>query len=285
MTLSKLAFVIPLFTLLTSCSTLRVMSYNISQGNSPDGANSWPYRRAATQKMLSYRHPDICGLQEAYDYQIEYVTTQCPKYKSIGVGREDGKKSGEHMSILYNQKRLNVVDWGTFWLSETPDTPSVGWDARCKRTATWAIFEYNNSKERIFVLNTHLDHVGKQARQKGLQLILQFIEQKNSEQLPVFVCGDFNISALDTILSDINQHMKSARFTAQRRDKLGSFNGFGLYRIPTRQMEIGTPTLLPIDHIYYRGTRRCRTFRVDTRTYQFIPYISDHYPIFSDFIL
>lgn len=118
--------------------TLSVISYNIRTGEADDGTNSWRYRYPASAMMIMDQKPDIFGLQEAYDYQVRYLEEYCPGYKSVGVGREDGKKEGEHMSVFYNKKTVSLLKWGTYWLSKTPDKPSIGWDAACKRTATWA---------------------------------------------------------------------------------------------------------------------------------------------------
>ena len=89
--------------------TLTVMSYNIRNGEANDGTNSWRYRCPATIYMLRDQNPDIFGVQEAYSYQVEFITENLRNYKSVGVGREDGKKDGEHMSIFYNKKTVSLV--------------------------------------------------------------------------------------------------------------------------------------------------------------------------------
>ena len=151
---------------------LTVISYNIRMGEANDGTNSWTYRYPASAMMIVDQKPDIFGLQEAYDYQVTYLSEYCPGYKSVGVGRENGKHEGEHMSIFYNTKTVKLLKWGTFWLSETPDTPSMGWDAACKRTATWALLQDKASNKKFYFVNTHLDHVGVEARKNGLPWII-----------------------------------------------------------------------------------------------------------------
>lgn len=115
----------------TGTTQLSVISYNIRMGVADDGENSWEHRRLATIEMLKDTHPDIFGVQEAFDFQIKYITDNLPEYKSIGVGRDDGKDAGEHMDIFYDSEAVNLLEWGTFWLSETPGEPSMGWDAAC----------------------------------------------------------------------------------------------------------------------------------------------------------
>ena len=162
---------------------VKVISYNIRNGEAKDGTNSWEYRYPASAMMIDDQKPDIFGLQEAYDYQVKYLEEYCAGYKSVGVGRDDGKSKGEFMSIFYNKKTTKLLKWGTFWLSETPDVPSMGWDAACFRTATWALLKDKASGKKYFYVNTHLDHVGWQARKNGMKLIVRRHEE-DDEQRP-----------------------------------------------------------------------------------------------------
>ena len=115
------------------------MSYNIRYGTAEDGTNSWHYRYPASAMMLDELRPDVVGLQEALYDQVQYLTSALDKvYKGVGVGRDDGKKDGEIMAVLYNFKTTKLLKWGTFWLSETPDViGSKGWDGKHPRRATW----------------------------------------------------------------------------------------------------------------------------------------------------
>ena len=243
------------------------MSYNIRLGVADDGDNSWDIRKIATPAMLQANAPDIFGVQEAYDFQVAYIAEQCPQYVPLGVGREDGVAKGEHMSIFYNKEKIDVVEWGTYWLSETPDVPSKGWDAACYRTATWALLKLKDSGKQFYYVNTHLDHKGVEARAKGLALIADKIAAMNPKGYPMVLTGDFNVFPDDPGLEGINAQMKDARVTAENSDDRGSFNNWG-------QSEGKV-----IDYIYYAGFAKCTDFKVVTDTYENIPYISDHYPV------
>lgn len=243
---------------------LDVISYNIRQGVANDGTNSWEYRKPATAAMLKDRHPDIFGVQEAYDFQIDYITGNLPEYESIGVGRDDGRQSGEHMSIFYNTASVKMLEWGTFWLSETPEVPSMGWDAACRRTATWALLEKEGKK--FYYVNTHLDHVGKEAQKNGLALIVDRIAEINPEGYPMVLTGDFNVTPDDPVLDDLETKMLSARDNAAETDHLGTFNGWG-----------DSDSI--IDYIWYSGFASCDRFETVRTQYGNIPYISDHYPV------
>ena len=246
--------------------TLSVMSFNIRMGEGKDGTNSWQYRCPATIYMLRDKQPDIFGLQEAYDYQVLFIKENLREYNNVGVGREDGKHKGEHMSIFYNKKKVSLLKWGTFWLSDTPGKPSKGWDAACIRTATWALMKDKRSGRKFYYVNTHLDHVGKEAQKNGLALIVEKIKEMNPDNLPMVLTGDFNVVSSDPVLSDLNRIMKNARVSAERTDNLNSFNGWG------KSSSI-------IDYIYYSGFASCPKFETVQKKYGDFPFISDHYPV------
>ena len=77
------------------------------------------------------------------------------KYKFIGVGRDDGEKKGEFCAIYFDTTLYEILDYSTFWLSETPDLVSVGWDASLERICTYGLFASTHSGEKFWVFNTH----------------------------------------------------------------------------------------------------------------------------------
>ena len=143
-------------------NSLRVMTYNIRYANENPG-EEWSVRKNDVAEMIKFHEPDIFGLQEALFEQVDFLLQNFENFQLVGVGREDGLKGGE-FSPLFISKQFNILDYGTFWISETPDIPSLGWDASYKRIATWAIIEGEDSEDSLFVINTHLDHQGVEAR-------------------------------------------------------------------------------------------------------------------------
>ena len=252
----------------SSQDEVKVISYNIRVINSKDGANEWKYRAAASPAMIKDYAPDIFGLQEAMPGHLEYLNKALPKYASVGVGREDGVSKGEHMSIYYNTKTIRLEKWGTYWLSETPDVPSKGWDAACKRTATWALLTVKSTGKQFYYVNTHLDHRGAVAQQKGLDLIVSRIAEMNPEGLPMILTGDFNVETDSPVLAELNTRMLDARKTAEKTDFRATFNGWG-------------SSAIVIDFIYYSGFSSCPEYETIVRQYEGVPYISDHYPIMA----
>ena len=241
---------------------LKVMSYNIRLGSAQDGTNSWALRYSATEEMLKDQKPDVFGVQEALEYQIRYIEDMCG-YESVGVGREDGKAEGEHMSIFWNKKTLKMLKWGTFWLSETPQKPSMGWDAACFRTATWALMKDKRTGEKFYFVNTHLDHEGAEAQKNGLNLIMDKIAEINAEGLPMVLTGDFNMEPSDPNLAELDARMQSARKIAAQTDSHATYNGWG-------------KSSTMIDYIYVSGFSSCPEYQTVTKRYKDRKFISDH---------
>ena len=247
---------------------LKVMSFNIRLGVADDGDNSWDIRKPAVAEMLNTVNPVMFGVQEAYDFQLSYIEENCPRYKAVGVGRDDGSNEGEHMSVIYNTEKIEMLDWGTYWLSETPDVPSFGWDAACRRTATWTKLRVIATGKEFFFVNTHLDHVGVVARKEGLAMIVKRIGDMNPDGVPMILTGDFNITPDNEGLVDLAKIMKNSRYEAVASDTKPSYNGWG---------EAGEE----IDYIWYDGFEECPMFRVVDEQYAGKPFISDHYPVMA----
>ena len=244
---------------------LKVMSYNIRLGSANDGTNSWSLRYTATGEMLEDQAPDVFGVQEALDYQVRYINEMCG-YEYVGVGRENGKKDGEHMAIFWNKKSVSMLKWGTFWLSETPQKPSKGWDAACFRTATWALMKDKKTGKKFYFVNTHLDHEGKEAQKNGLKLIVDRIGEINPEGYPMVLTGDFNMKPDDPNLAELDSKMQSTRKIAAVTDNHDTYNGWG------RGSGI-------IDYIYVSGFSSCPEYQTVVKRYQDRKFVSDHYPV------
>lgn len=265
-----LAALLPLFVACKQEKTtqIKVMSFNVRYGTADDGEHSWPYRKEAAAAMIKDQNPLVFGVQEALDFQLEYFQQNCPPYKYVGVGREDGVSDGEHMAVFYNSDLVELENWGTYWLSETPDVPSLGWDAACRRTATWTLIKEKATGKHFYFVNTHLDHVGKEARRNGLILLVERIGAMNPEGYPMVLCGDFNVYPTDPCLKDLRNLMLDARETATVTDKGTTWQDWG---------EVdGTPG---IDYIFYKGFSSCESFQRVTQPYLDVAYVSDHYPV------
>jgi endonuclease/exonuclease/phosphatase family metal-dependent hydrolase len=251
---------------------IAIMSFNLRYSNGQDSLNHWNYRKEAVVKMINSTAPDVIGFQEALYDQVQYLDKNCSQYLRVGVGRDDGVKEGEFAAIYFLKKRFTVVDSGNFWLSETPDVPSLGWDAACKRIVTWVHLEDTLLNNEFYIFNTHFDHIGTIARKESALLLLKKIgELAYCFENNIFITGDFNTGSEDPIFLPLKKHFKSARDVAPVTDKSATFNGFGKPEEPA----------MVIDHIWFTKPVPVE-FKIMNGNFG-VPYISDHYPVLGIF--
>ena len=250
-------------------AALKVISYNVRYTGEPttDGENHWSYRRHASINMVREERPALIGTQEVLAEQLEFLSENLPEYEAVGVGRDDGVSAGEHMAIFYRKEAVEMLDWGTFWLSPTPDSPTMGWDAACYRTCTWARLRDRASGKEFAVMNTHLDHIGQVAREQSIRLLMQRMSELMGEEMPVVMTGDFNSTTDQPIYAPLKAAMQDAREVAPASDPRSTFNGWGR----------GSGV---IDHIFCRGVEVDRFEVLCDKNYG-APYISDHYPVMT----
>jgi endonuclease/exonuclease/phosphatase family metal-dependent hydrolase len=214
----------------------RVMTYNIRYaGNEEtDGVNVWSKRKKLVASMISFHHADIIGLQEALLLQLNDLTELLPGYSWVGVGRDDGENKGEFSAILFRSNRFGVIKHSTFWLSDTPDKPSMGWDAAFPRVVTWVEVKDKEAGKIFFIFNTHYDHIGVTARNNSSKLLKKRIAEIVDDQ-SIIVMGDFNTqdsTEAYEILTEQSDN-KITLYDAQSKSQTehhGSnvtFNGFG----------------------------------------------------------
>jgi endonuclease/exonuclease/phosphatase family metal-dependent hydrolase len=168
------------------------MTFNIRYDNPGDGRNTWPLRRDWVAEIIREQGTDLAGLQEVLPRQIADLQERLPDYAWYGVGRDDGKSGGEHTPIFYRRSRLERLQEGAFWLSETPDQPgSTSWDTAITRVAVWLKLKDRETGETFFAFNTHFDHRGTTARRESAKLLLRKIPEIAGDA-PVVLTGDFN---------------------------------------------------------------------------------------------
>lgn len=251
---------------------LQLMTYNIRLELKADGDNQWDNRKAVMAGQVKFYSPDILGIQEAMPAQVNYLDSSLTGYKHIGIARE-GEGKGEASSIFYNTHRLEVLQQNTFWLSQTPDTVSKGWDASYLRVCTYGLFKDKSTRKKFWVFNTHLDNNGVTAREKSVELILQKIKQVNAKNLPVFFMGDFNAAPDTRVISNLKREMNDAKDISAEKPfgPSGTFNGF----------EFNRPVTLLIDYIFVSKTPAVTVnkYAVLSDSYN-LKYPSDHLPVF-----
>jgi len=168
---------------------LVAMSFNVRYGSADDGPDAWPLRRDDLLTRIREQAPTMLGVQEALDFQVEWLERELPGHARIGQGREGGAR-GEHCALFLERARLEVLASGDFWLSERPDeVGSVGWDAALPRICTWARVRERATGREFTAWNAHFDHRGEVARERSGQLLASRILAFRGEHV---VLGDFN---------------------------------------------------------------------------------------------
>ncbi len=171
---------------------INTMSFNIRYDNPKDGKQNWHHRKKNVVRMINFYDLDIIGMQEVLVHQLNYLKDNLKEYKAIGVGREDGKEKGEFAPVFYRKDRFEELKSGTFWLSETPEKVSKGWDAALERIASWVVLKDKATGKEFIFINTHFDHRGKQARVESAKLLKQKAKEL-SGNLQLILTGDFNL--------------------------------------------------------------------------------------------
>lgn len=260
---------------LVSGQRISVMTYNIRYDNPEDSANSWSNRKALLSSQINFYHPDIVGVQEALDHQLSFLDSILNDYSYIGVGRKDGKTKGEYNAIFYDDNKFELLEQGTLWLSDTPDSISVGWDAALPRICTYALLHHRSLDQDIWVFNTHFDHIGEEARANSAQLIMRKIDALNDNRnFPVILMGDFNTSFNKVeygsiITSRLNDSKESC--LQPPYGPTGTFNGFNFESRVTNR----------IDYIFVGKQISVLKYAV-LSTSQEGRFPSDHFPVYIE---
>lgn len=250
---------------------LNVMSFNMRYDNPEDGENNWQYRRERVARVIAANDVDLFGAQELLVGQLNDLKGLLPGYAEVGVGREDGAEAGEFNPVFYRTDRFELLDWGTFWLSETPEEAgSKGWDGACERLATWTVLRDRDGRE-LFFINTHLDHMGEVARREGVSLLLGRIDSLSGGR-PVVLTGDFNATPDSEVIAHVlaDGRMRHTRDVADVREGASwSFADYGSIPEADRQL---------IDYVFVNDG-------LDVPMYRVLPdtldggYLSDHAPV------
>ena len=252
---------------------IRIMSYNIRYASSD--YEHWLIRKQVLAEQILTCQPDSIGIQEGDSHWMsakEGLPSMLSGYSYVGVARDDGKTSGEYAAIFYLKDRYDVLDGGTFWLSETPSTPSIGWDADMHRICTWATLKNKMTGEIYTHFNTHFDYKGKTAKRESVKLLLSKIEKVDT---PVVVTGDFNFFENSSNYKSIIESgtLKDSKHQAKDSMSYGTVNCF---------LHINLKMLNPIDFCFVNKDIIVDSYRVDNSVLINKKPVSDHYPLIID---
>jgi endonuclease/exonuclease/phosphatase family metal-dependent hydrolase len=187
----------------------------------------------------------------------------------IGVGRKDGKTKGEYSPIFYQKEKYKLLKSNTFWLSETPDTVSKGWDASLERICTYGLFQNRMTQEKIWVFNTHFDHRGVVAREKSIDLITEKVKALNQENLPLIITGDFNLTPDQAPIQKMQSDFEDVQKNLATSDPYyGTSNSFNTEKTSKKR----------IDYIFIKGLKALNAQHLYKKT-PMGGWASDHHPV------
>ena len=244
-------------------------TYNLRLNLASDGPNAWPHRRDAVRALIRHHEIDLLGTQEGLIDQIEDLAAM-PGLARVGVGRDDGKRGGEHAAIFFRTERFALLATGDFWLSPTPEVPGKGWDARCcNRLASWARLRDLANGRVFFAFSVHFDHEGVVARRESARLMLRKMREIAGEA-PALLLGDLNATPESEPVQILLTGLRDARTLSQTPPygPVGTFNGF----------KLDAPLLERIDYVLLSPQWRvlryaALTDKVDAR------FPADHLPV------
>lgn len=276
--IKKIALVVFVFGMLSFSygQEIKLMTYNIRYDNPNDGESAWPHRKEKLLNQIRFYEPDVLGTQEGKSHQIAFLDKRLSNYKYVGIGRGErkGKKPGEFTAIFYNTQKFKELKNGTFWLSETPNKMSKGWDASLNRICTYALLKDKKKGKKFWVFNTHFDHRGKTAKEKSAELIWSKIISMNEKKLPVFLMGDLNSQPADKPIQYLTKYMIDSRAVSQ----LPPFGPFA-----TRcDFDACEPVERRIDYIFVSKNQiNVKKYAVLANVDD-VKYPSDHLPVYIE---
>lgn len=185
---------------------------------------SWFYRAELIRNNLSEVSPDIVGFQEVTWLHYDYLKDILPGYDSVINYRDDTLMS-ESCPIFYRSDRFELIDKGSFWLSETPEVMSKDWGAACYRICSYVILKEKTEGKEIVVFNTHLDHVSDEARVNGIAVVLDKIKEFGGK--PAILMGDLNAEPDSETYNSAVQNFDDAQIIAPDTMDSATYQAWG----------------------------------------------------------
>lgn len=241
---------------------MNVATYNLRNANKNDSVNGngWGQRYPVVADLIRFHDFDIFGTQEGKYDQLQQLKAALPGYDYTGIGRDDGKRAGEHSAIFYKTDKFDLLKHGDFWLSTVTDRPNKGWDAALPRICSWGEFREKKTGFTFLFFNLHMDHIGVKAREESSKLVLREIDEINKD-LPVILTGDFNVDqnhACYAVLNNsgiLKDSYEKAEFIYATN---GTFNNF----------KTNLKTDSRIDHLFLSPVFKVKRYGILTDTYR-----------------
>ncbi len=245
---------------------MKLVTFNIRCDYGQDGPNSFCFRKPLILEKIKAENPDIICFQEVLPHVAVWLKDNLSDYCVIGCGRDE-KLGNEQTSIVYKKSIYNLLEMEVFWLSETPKVPGSRYknQSDCPRICTMALFQNVKTNEVFRIYNTHLDHIGSEARRLGLSQILNRMEREETFiPAPAILTGDFNALPDSAEMELLKDYPRLFDLTAGIQ---GTFHDFGRRKEPEK-----------IDYIIAQEQITCLNTEV-WNDFKDGVYLSDHYPV------
>lgn len=253
-----------------SAQTLRIATYNMRYDNPGDSLDRWQQRLPIIASLVRFYDFDVMGGQELLNNQVIDLTQQLPEYDHVGVGRDDGKEKGEFSAVFFKKDKFRLLKSGTFWLSETSDEPSKGWDAALPRICSWACLEDKITGFKFYAFNTHFDHRGVVARKESGRLLAEQI-QRIAGDTPAVLTGDFNFDEHHEGYASIIASGKLKNTYDLAPVKMANGGTFNSFNVNSKAEQ-------RIDHIFVTSAFDVKRYGILTNSYRG-RFPSDHFPV------
>ena len=246
--------------------SLKIISQNVMCWQK-EQIGTYEQRRPLLKKVFRDHGADIIGMQEVTEYWEKAFDEDLHDFGKLLVYR--GQNNKEAVPIYWRKDNLKPLDSGYFWLSETPEKESIGWNASCLRITCWVLFEQIDTGKKFAFVNTHLDHISKEARINGIQLICDFINNRFGKEMPLILVGDFNTLPDSETSEKAKSLLNDARSIARETTDELTFHAYNPHAACT------------IDYIYLSDNISCNKFEVIKELNDGNPQ-SDHYGIMAE---
>lgn len=280
--------------------SFRLMSFNIRESTAEVSGNEWSRRQAAVYRMFQDIKPDLVAFQELRREQYQYLKEKFGADYTFFTYAKDGKlasgrvaditddtsfaNGGQRQAYMIRTSMFEMLEWGRYWFSETPDKSSYSWDAGTPKLTLWLKIKAKATGKEFWIFNTHFFPSGDVGKLHCTLMSVERMKQavgdttkegKGTNDKTIFFCADCNMEYADgqNRLAAMKDWMWHGNMDAPQRDDSKTYNGF----------RDNPATWTTIDHIFYRNAVNKGYKVVDDESKYGVRFISDHFPIYVDF--
>lgn len=247
----------------------KIVTFNLRYLYDGDGVNSYIHRSGMIRNKINLEKADVIGFQEATPQIIDDLIENIPEYHVIYNGR-DADLGGEGLAIALRKETVELMNFDSFWLSETPYVPGSRNEIQsaCPRICQQVLVRLRRTNKTCWIFNNHLDHFqDDMSRILEIKQVMERVKEcKERWKAPVFILGDLNSVPQSEVINYCNNY-QDVKLTDLTVNSGPTFHGFGKAEIFKK-----------IDYIF--SDIDSKDFKVECWKDECNGiYLSDHYPI------